>query len=369
MLLTAALLAFSWLPVSHAPRPPVRASQLDRPFFVADMEHLVQQDQIPFQPHETATPVLDEAGSRMYVGTADGKLRCRFHGKNSWTFRSPGSILAAPLLDGETLFVASSSGKLTALNRFTGAVRWELDVHEELTTTPTLAEGRIFVMSSEESVTAVDPKDGKSLWKFHRDPPGGFTIRGNTRPVFAHGTVYAGFADGTVAALQPQDGVARWTRQISGTGEYLDVDWVDAPEGDTHLYAASAKVGIVAMDITTGEPSWTLPLPGANHVLADGPRVIGVGRGEVTAADRGTGKVVWKVELGKDRYATQPVSFEGLLLLARDRGPLLGVDAQTGEARGAFDPGSGFSQSPLLVSGGAFIISNGGALFSLGLLP
>ena len=58
-----------------------------------------------------------------------------------------------------------------------------------------------------------------------------------------------------------------------------------------------------------------------------------------------------------------------LVLVARDRGPLLGIDAQTGEPRGEFDPGSGFSQPVLALPGVAYIVSNGGALFSLGLLP
>ncbi|HEX9577020.1 MAG TPA: PQQ-binding-like beta-propeller repeat protein [Myxococcales bacterium] len=369
MRLLAALLAFSWAPVSHSPQAPARGTQLDRPFFVGEMQRLVPPDEVPFQPRETATPVIDEAQTRLYTGTHDGKVRCRFHGKNSWIYRARGAILAAPLLEGETLYVADADGKLTALNRFTGKPRWQVDVHEELTTTPTLSEGRLFVMSSEESITAIDVKEGKSLWKFHRDPPGGFTIRGNARPRAGHQSVFVGFADGTVAALQPQDGVARWTRQVSGSGDYLDVDWIEAPEGDPRIYVASAKAGVMAIEANTGETAWTAAIPGANHVLVDGPRVIAGGKGVVVALDRLAGAQLWKVELKKEHYPTQPVTISGLVLVAEDRGALLGVDAQTGEPRGAFDPGSGFSQPALVRPGLAYIISNGGALYSLGLLP
>jgi outer membrane protein assembly factor BamB len=369
MRLFLALLAFSWTPLAHAPHARKRVTQLDRPFFVGEMHRLVPIDEVAYQPRETAAPVIDEAGTRLYTGTHDGRVRCRFRDKTAWIFRAGGSILAAPLLDGETLYVAAADGKLSALNRFTGAVRWQVDVHEELTTTPTLSEGRLFVMSSEESITAVDAKEGKSLWKFHRDPPGGFTIRGNARPRAGHQSIFAGFADGTVAALQPQDGVARWTRQVSGAGDYLDVDWIEAPEGDHRIYVASAKAGVMAIDGNTGETAWTAPIPGANHVLVDGPRVIAGGKGAIVALDRLAGAQLWKIELKKERYPTQPVTINGLVLVAEDRGALLGVDAQTGEARGAFDPGSGFSQPALVLPGIAFIISNGGALYSLGLLP
>jgi outer membrane protein assembly factor BamB len=223
-------------------------------------------------------------------------------------------------------------------------------------------------MSSEESVTAVDAKEGKTLWKFHRDPPAGFTIRGNARPTVAHGLVYTGFADGTVAALVPSDGAPRWTRSVSGTGEYLDVDALAASDDDPRMYAASGKVGVVALDAETGAPAWTAALPGANHLLADGPRLYASGKGLVVAIDRKTGTMLWKFGLGNDAYATAAGASLGLVLMARDRGPLIALDATTGRSRGAFDPGSGFSGPPLVVPGGAFIISNAGVLFGLGLL-
>jgi outer membrane protein assembly factor BamB len=364
-----ALLAFSWTPLGHDPRAPVRETQLSRPFFVGDMQHLVPQDTLPFSPIETATPVLDAAQTRLYTGTRDGKIRCRFRGRTAWTFPTAGAILASPAIDGETLYVAGGDGKLYALNRFTGAARWELDIHEELTTIPAVFEGRVFVGSSEQSVTAVDAKTGKSLWKFHRDPPGGFTIRGDASPQVAHGSVFVAFADGTVAALAPESGSARWTRQVSGSGDYLDVDWIDAPESDARIYVASAKAGILALDAATGEPAWTYALAGANHVAVEGPRVLAGGRGELVALDRSRGTVLWRLELPKGRYPTQPVAMSGIVLVAQDRGPLMGVDLQTGVARGAFDPGSGFSQPVFALPGVAYVISNGGSLFSLGLLP
>src|SRR5207237_843054 len=279
-MLAAAVLAFAFSPLSHGPLARAAPAQSERAFFIGDMVRLVPQRELPFQPRETATPVLDDAGSRLYVGTSDGWVRCRFHGRTAWFWRAGGSGLAAPLLDRDTLYVASADGKLTALNRITGEVRWSSDLHEELTTTPTLSGGRLYVMSSEESVTGVDAETGKSLWKFHRDPPAGFTIRGNSRPRVSHGSVFAGFADGPLVAL-----------------------------------------------------------------------------------GRADGKVLWKLNLGNDRYATPGAVSGGLLLLSLDRGPLIAVDAVTGRTRGAFDPGSGFSAGPLAIPGAAFAVSNGGVLF------
>lgn len=364
-----ALIAFSWAPLAHGPRAPARGAPADPLFFVGEMQRIVPQEKLSFSPTETATPVLDPAQTRLYVGTRDGKVRCRFRGRTAWVFQARGAILASPLVDGETLYVAGGDGSVYALNRFTGTVRWQADINEELTTQPTGSGGRLFVMSSEQSVTALDMKDGKRLWKFHRDAPGGFTIRGDAQPRVAHDTVYVAFAEGSVAALQPKDGVARWMQQVSGTGDYLDVDWIEAPDADSRIYVASAKAGVIALDSLTGVPAWTYALAGANHVTVDGPRVIAGGRGELVALDRGSGAKLWSLAMGKDKYPTQPVAMQGVVLVAQDRGPLMGVDAQTGKVRNGFDPGSGFSQPVFALPGVAYIISNAGSLFSLGLLP
>jgi outer membrane protein assembly factor BamB len=364
----ALLLAFSNTPVDHAPRREERWHQLDRAFFVDNKQKLVPRGEIEMFPRETATPLYDSPTHRLYVGTRDGYLRCLINGEVKWTAATGGAVLAQPAILKDDLFVPTAGGELVALNRFTGARRWSAVIKEEITTAPLVVGDRIYVMSSEEAVTAIST-DGKPLWKFRRDPPSGFTIRGNARPVVAHGLLYTAFADGNVAALTLDAGVAKWMRNASGAGDYLDVDSIAAPEDDKNVYAASAKAGIVALNAQTGEPAWTYALPGANQVLVDGLRVYAAGRGALVALSRVDGKKIWQLALGTDKYAAAATSAEGLLLVPIDRGPLLAIDMDTGRPRGSFDPGSGFSQAPLALRGAALVVSNDGSLFTLGLLP
>jgi outer membrane protein assembly factor BamB len=364
-------IAFSWAPVDHAVRPRSPDHALAKPWYIASTEVLVEADQLEYNAAETASPVVDAAQTRLYVGLRDGRVRCFFRGVLTWTWTASGPILAAPLLDeaSDTLYVAVGSGGLVALNRSSGAPRWTLEQREEFTTTPTLADGRLFLMSSDEAITAVDAATGHSLWKYRRERPAGFTLRGNARPEAGHGLVYAAFADGNVVALQPQNGVARWVRNVSGPGDYLDVDGVTVPADDTRLYVASAKSGVSALDAESGEVLWTHELPGANHVTADGPRLYATGRGAVVGLSRRDGKQLWLQKLGTDRFACEPVASSGLLLVAEDRGSLIALDPTSGRPRAVLDPGSGFSQAATAVAGAAFIVSNNGTLFSLGLLP
>ena len=369
--LAAPALALSWMPVGHSVRPAEPLRRFERPWFIAEAQSLVDHRSLEYNAAETAAPVLDLAQTRLYLSLRDGRVRCKFRGQFVWTWVAKGAVLATPLLDeaSDTLYVAAADGTLTALNRITGAVRWTAELKEELTTSPTLAGGKLFVMSSDESITAVDAATGKSVWKFHRDRPAGFTLRGNARPMVAHDLVFAAFADGSVAALRTADGVAKWSRNVSGTGDYLDVDALEAPPGDTHLYVASAKSGVSALDAATGEVGWTRDLIGANHLLVDGPRIYATGRGAVVGLARRDGRELWRARLPKERFATQPVAIGGLLIFSEDRGSLIALDPATGRARAVLDPGSGFSQPMAAVPGAGFIVSNGGTLFSLGLLP
>src|SRR5205823_6373040 len=83
-------------------------------------------------------------------------------------------------------------------------------------------------------------------------------------------------------------------------------------------------------DAATGEPVWTAALPGANHVTVDGMRVIGAGRGIITALDRMRGTALWQMKLPAEKFATQPVAIEGVVLVAEDRGKLLALVEETG---------------------------------------
>jgi len=365
----ALLLAFANTPGGHAPRPEPRVRQLERAFFVDAKVRLTSDAHLDLFARETATPLYDPPTGRLYVGTRDGALRCFVRGRPAWTHQAASGVLATPLMAADTLYVPTGGGALVALNRITGQTRWSTDLKEELTTTPTLAEGRLFVASSEEAVTALDAATGKSLWKFRREPGAGFLVRGNARPRHAHGLIYTGFADGSVVALTPSSGVAKWVRAAGGAGDYLDIDALEAPEEDARLYAAGARTGVVALDAKTGEPVWTYALPGANRLLIEGARIYAGGRGAVVALSRIDGKKLWQFALGADKFATAPATADGLLLFAVERGPLYALDADTGRARGIFDPGSGFSQGVLPMKGAAMIVSNSGSLFTLGLLP
>src|SRR5256885_15156501 len=119
-MLAAAVLAFAFTPFSHEPLARAAPGHRERAFFIGDMVRLVQQRELAFQPRETAAPVLDEAGSRLYVGTNDGWVRCRFHGRNAWSWRAGGPGLAAAPPDPGTPHVASAGRKPTGADPATG---------------------------------------------------------------------------------------------------------------------------------------------------------------------------------------------------------------------------------------------------------
>ena len=90
----------------------------------------------------------------------------------------------------------------------------------------------------------------------------------------------------------------------------------------------------------------------------------------MSAFSRRSGKLLWTTKLPKDSYATGPVATEGLVLVSEDHGALMALEATTGRPRSAMSPGAmGFSMPVVALPGVAYIVSNDGVLYSLGLLP
>jgi len=71
--------------------------------------------------------------------------------------------------DGQTLYVATLSGTLSAIAREDGAVRWSLPLGDRAYATPAVADdGTIYAGSDAKKLTAVTP-EGRVRWTFDTD--------------------------------------------------------------------------------------------------------------------------------------------------------------------------------------------------------
>ncbi|MGQ0506590.1 MAG: outer membrane protein assembly factor BamB family protein [Myxococcaceae bacterium] len=326
---------------------------------------LVTSPMWEYSPRETATPAVDPDSGRVVVGTRDGKLRSfSVDGRQEWTFETKGAFVAGGVIENDTLYMPGGDGVLYAFKASTGAIHWKFPAGEELATIPVVADGKVLVASQNDTLFAVDQKTGKWLWQYKRDPPPGFTIRGMSSPTVGGKFAYIGFSDGVLVALDIQDGVAKWERSLSGgVGAFLDIDTKPVLDAGGHVFAASYKDGVFALNAETGEVVWQSAITGITALVTRGDVLYATGDARITALLLSTGRTIWSYEL-KGRAGRIPMLAKGMLIVPAD-GALVFVDPQSGTPRLSWDPGQGVSAAPRLLDSRLYVLSNSGTLFAM----
>jgi len=331
---------------------------------------------------ETATPAVDPDSERVITSTRDGRIHCLspVDGKIEWSFKTTGRPFAGATIADGVAFVPGGDGVLYALRVATGEKLWEYKAGEELVTAPVIAGDKVVVASQSETVFSVERETGKWAWQYRRDAPSGFTIRGTAQPVFSGDQIYMGFADGALVVLGAADGVARWERRLtlSGGTQFLDVDTAVVFDGRGHLFAASYKDGIYALDEKTGDILWSSSRPGITSLLVHGELLYAAGDGSLTALEAEKGKTLWSVNLseqtskGRLNNAGRMLTTAQGYLLVPTSAALAFVDPVSGKVKAMWNPGRGVTASAMRFNSPRFgprlfVLSNLGTIYALDL--
>jgi outer membrane protein assembly factor BamB len=322
----------------------------------------------PYQPVETGAPESDPQSGLAFAATADGKVRAYAdQGRYLWEYDAQGPFNAGPTFSDGKLYLATSKGRLVALEAATGRQIWAYIATDELLTRPVIAGGLVLVMSASDTLFAVDQATGEWKWQYRREQSSEFTIRGTARPLSLEGRVYAGFADGNAVALDLADGSVQWTKDLGGGKAFADVDADPVADDFGRVYFASYATGLFALDGQSGAVVWTYSQPAVTALYVDAAtrRVFAGGNGFLVGLAPDSGDLRWKLSLG-ERFVSGLSLTNGLLLAATGPGPLLFVDSSSGRLRRSFDPGRGIWATPTVHdSGQALVLSNRGYLYNL----
>ncbi|HEY6533456.1 MAG TPA: PQQ-binding-like beta-propeller repeat protein, partial [Acidimicrobiales bacterium] len=272
----------------------------------------------------------------------------------AWRHEVDGSLSTVPLVVGDTVYAQDGTGRVSALDRESGALRWESQAYGR-SIGPygvAVADGRVFGVHGSDGVVALDAATGAELWvrDITATPTTGIDIQptvydgmvlASSVPV-SIGGIYTGGDRGVLHALDAVTGEVRWTFDTttddlwgnpavnSGGGAWyppaIDTErglvvWGIAnpapfpgtpeyPNGTSrpgpNLYTDSA----VALDVHTGELRWYHQVHPHDlfdrdlvHTLiartADGPVTVATGKGAVVVGlDPDTGELRWSASVG-----------------------------------------------------------------------
>ena len=351
-------------------RNPVTSDGAGPPYqtFTVDWwQPLVDPTLLEYGPRETATPAVDSGTGRVITGTRDGYLRSLAPGGQiEWEFKTGTRFIAGALVQEGVVYAPGGDGTLYALDARNGALKWKYEAGEVLGTTPVLAGGRVLVVSESDTIFAVESASGAWAWQYRRDPPSGFTVRGVSSPVVRDGSVYLGFSDGFVVALAQDDGSVTWERELSSAGsEFLDVDTTPALDDAGHLFVASYKDGLYALEAASGDVLWNTRTDGITGLISRGELLFATGDDRVSAYHTETGRHLWTTALGG--HAAQTPAFARGMLIVPVRESLLFLDPSNGRKHLRWNPGKGVTATPQVMDSHLYVLSNLGYIYSLSL--
>jgi outer membrane protein assembly factor BamB len=243
-------------------------------------------------------------------------------GKTLWAFTPKrlssasnsyfGGHLTSPVVVDGTVFVGAGK-EVYALDVATGAVRWEFDAQEYITSSATAANGRVYI-SDFGAFYAIDQQTGAQVWSYPTQRTFYFA------PVISGQTVLVA-SGAQLVALDTASGKPRWTISLPGEGV------IPSAVQGSHAFVKSTST-LYALDLASGKQLWqvhdtnyiSLPAVAGDQVFV----ISGMGAGTaLSALDAGTGRNTWTLPV-KSLATTPPVIAGQSLYVRTTDGRVLG---------------------------------------------
>ena len=298
--------------------------------------------------------------------------------------------MTTPAVVGDAVYVASLSGHLYAIDRQTGAEKWNFKSRMAIASSPTVEGGTVYFVSSAGSLAAIDASNGQPRWVYaveherrfeaknlHGYPPTSQTIPDAwdmwvSSPAVADGRVYFGSGDGNVYAVDVESGLLQWKFT---TG---DVVHGSPAVANGVVYVGSYDGKFYALDAASGQQKWVVPGRASTRrsttsrasrrrpPWSTGWSTSGSRDAHVYALDAATGRKKWDYPTSKSWVNTTPAVRDGLVYAATsDSSRFFALDARTGRLRFNFDAKAYVFSSPALAGKLAYFGSHNGKLYAV----
>lgn len=308
--------------------------QIDTSGALSSGEGPVEEDPAPVGEGGSAD------GGTVIVAGDDGVVRARdalvVTATQSWSTALGSTIKSAPVVDGSSVYVATTAGVVYALDVSSGDVIWRYPGQDEeplgrITADLTLADGALYV-GTESGGLHLLGTDGSLLCESTLDAP----IMVN--PVVVDGLAYVSY--GQVIRIV-EAGVCVDQVPVTETVQFLSetvVDVAPAVVGDL-MYVPNAQF-LNAVDRIAIEEG--VSSPGEAHHWSEGK----------VQAD---GKIV-----------SPPVVTNDAVYFGTETGWVYAVDADTGDLLWEWQTGNYVRASPVVIEGAVYIASGDGRVYAVG---
>jgi outer membrane protein assembly factor BamB len=239
-----------------------------------------------------------------------------------WTLDLSGVSRTGVTVDGDTAYVGTNDGTVTAVDVTTGKARWTHVVDGTLETTLAAGNGLVLVTSrgvdrNPASVTALHEQDGSQAW---RVAPSSSAVAAGP-PALAGDTGYVALTDQTVRAFSLDDGSQRWSARMN---TFVNVVSSVAVTPDSIL-AVDVSGQVYAFDPSTGGRRWDFAL---NTTVSRSPPlaigsslVVPTAGGDLDVIELSSGDLVWQRTVVDGPFRTLAVAGDTIVGIAGGTDP------------------------------------------------
>jgi outer membrane protein assembly factor BamB len=312
------------------------------------------------------------AGNSVYVAAADGSLARldSASGKAQWRINVGSPLGAGVGSDGENVAVVSSKGLLMTFDG-SGKLRWKEQLPSEVLSPPAVGDGMVVVRSGDNRISAYDAQTGTRRWSSLRTIPP-LVLHGSPGIVIDSGIVYVAQPGGKLLALSGINGGARWESIVAdpkGTTELERVaDVVGRPVLVGHEICATAYQGrLSCFDAGNGVVRWGKDWSSYTGPAVDERFVFAVDtKSVISGFAREAGQSVWRNEKLLYRQLSTPISLGRAVVVGDYKGFLHFLGREDGAflARLSTD-GSPMVGSPVLAGDRAIFQTQGGTVLAV----
>lgn len=246
---------------------------------------------------------------------------------------------SSPVVHGDLVYFGRGNGRLHALERTSGQLRFSVETVERaaIRSTPAIARGTVYFGDWNGVIYAVDAATGERRWMRETCPaPKPYPQFGGavSAMVVHDGRLHFGLRNPDVLGLDLADGAVAW-RFTAQDGSWVPGTPVIA-EGTLYI-TGSDDHRVHALDVASGQPRWSCDV-GANMFVAPlmhGDRLLvtdgdsyaaSPGRGRLHVIDRATGRRIRTVALGANACASSPVLVGNRVVIGREDGTVAAFD-------------------------------------------
>ncbi|MBX3706498.1 MAG: outer membrane protein assembly factor BamB [Pseudomonadales bacterium] len=310
-------------------------------------------------------------GKRIWRANIDTEPRKRLRAPRLFDRRDPSFLAGGVGLAHGYVLLGTTRGEVVALSAADGTPVWRVQLGAEILAPPVGGAELVFVQTEDGRLIALERTNGAVRWSYDNPVPV-LTLRGTSMPVFGGGLVYAGFANGMIAAIRAETGEPVWEHRVmlpEGRSELermVDIDSTPVLAGGL-VFVVSYQGRLKALRATDGALLWEQELSSFLDLAAGFRQVFVVDQIDtVLAYDQQSAERLWSQEGLLRRQLSSPVALGEYVLVGDSEGYLHVLSQANGEFVGRRRVDRKGVRSPMVAADGVvYVLGNSGSLQAL----